>query len=72
MSQTPPVSKHGSKSIGEDRRRDAAAAARAEKGLPPIAVAPHDQGRSSGHGPRDPCSETLSSREIGRFTVFAR
>jgi hypothetical protein len=45
-----PVSKHGSKSIGEDRRRDAEAAERAKQGLPPVAEAPQDQGRSSGHG----------------------
>ncbi len=54
MSETPPVSKRGSKSIGEDRRRDADAAARADKGLPPLAEAPRDQGRSSGQGPHDP------------------
>jgi hypothetical protein len=48
---TAPVSKHGSKSIGEDRRRDAEAAARTEKGLPPLPEAPKDEGRSSGHGP---------------------
>jgi len=54
MSELPPVSKRGSKSIGENRRRDADAAARAQKGLPPIAEAPNDEGRSSGHGPHDP------------------
>jgi hypothetical protein len=54
MTQTPPVSKRGSKSIGEDRARDADAAARAEQGLPPLVDAPQDQGRSSGQGPHDP------------------
>ena len=50
MTEHLPVSKRGSKSIGEDRRRDAAAAARAKKGLAPVPEAPQDQGRSSGHG----------------------
>jgi two-component system, sensor histidine kinase PdtaS len=45
-----PVSKRGSKSIGEDRGRDDEAAARADKGLSPLAEAPHDEGQSSGHG----------------------
>ncbi|MDB5541335.1 MAG: hypothetical protein JWQ89_3062 [Devosia sp.] len=43
------VSKHGSKSIGEDRLRDADAAARAAKGLPPVEP-PEDDSRSSGQG----------------------
>lgn len=45
------VSKRGSKSIGEDRRRDADAAERAKSGLPPLTDPANDQGRSSGHGP---------------------
>ncbi|MEO6396060.1 MAG: hypothetical protein ABIO40_09150 [Devosia sp.] len=45
------VSKRGSKSIGEDRQRDADAAARVKKGLAPLPDAPRDEGRSSGHGP---------------------
>lgn len=51
MSKALPVSKYGSKSIGEDRRRDAAAAARAKQGLPPLPGIVQDEGRSSGHGP---------------------
>lgn len=58
MTEHPPVSKHGSKSIGEDRRRDAEAAERAEKGLEPLPEAPQDQGRSSGHGPDGPVPKT--------------
>jgi len=54
MTEPLPVSKHGSKSIGEDRRRDADAAARAEQGLPPLPEVPQDHGHSSGHGPDGP------------------
>jgi len=50
MTELLPVSKRGSKSIGEDRRRDADAAARAKLGLPPVPEAPQDNGHSSGHG----------------------
>jgi hypothetical protein len=50
MTEPVPVSKHGSKSIGEDRRRDADAAARAKEGLPPLEDAREDKGRSSGQG----------------------
>ncbi len=45
-----PVSKRGSKSIGEDRQRDADAKVRRRKGLPPVPDPPNDEGRSSGHG----------------------
>ena len=45
-----PVSKRGSKSIGEDRRRDADALARRKRGSPPLPPEPSDEGRSSGHG----------------------
>lgn len=50
MTDSLPVSKRGSKSIGEDRQRDADAAARAKSGLPPLPDLPKDEGRSSGHG----------------------
>ena len=52
MTEPLPVSKHGSKSIGEDRRRDADA--RVKQGLPPLPEVPQDHGHSSGHGPDGP------------------
>ncbi len=54
MAETTPVSKRGQKSIGEDRQRDADAASRRQKGLPPRADEPNDEGKSSGHGPDGP------------------
>jgi alcohol dehydrogenase len=45
-----PVSKRGSSTIGEDRRRDADAQLRRENGLPQLPIEPLDMGRSSGHG----------------------
>lgn len=64
MAETPPVSKHGSKSIGEDRRRDAEAAARAGKGLPPLPEAPNDEGHSSGSGRDGPAPKPAGTSDL--------